>query len=105
MLSRSTAKPPAARGTQPADSPLNIISGWTYNRLCGDPHNRFCESRGLRCPRLLTRPAGHDEGPSESHREALRARYVPDRDLTCPIGTGLPLLTLAGRAGRTALSG
>ena len=34
MLSRSTAKPPGARGTQPADDGLNITGDWTYNRTC-----------------------------------------------------------------------
>ena len=36
-------------------SVLNITSDWTYNRLCGRPHNRFWGAGGCDSPRLLTK--------------------------------------------------
>jgi len=40
--------------------------------MTGDCHVRFCESRGLRCPRPLTggkgKKHGHGKGKQASHR-------------------------------------
>ena len=46
MLSGSAPNPRDTRRTRPADRVLNIITGWTYNRLCRDLHNRFCGGPG-----------------------------------------------------------
>lgn len=49
--------PPSPGKTQPTSPTINISTRWTYNPLCGIPHNRFCESGRGRFP-----PATHQAG-------------------------------------------
>src|SRR4051812_21055695 len=86
-VERSPAKPRDGEGeSQPADPVLNITSGWTYNRLCGDQHNRFGERPGETEP---GKPGHRAPGRLNIHGELAGLGYrIGAQDLDFLAGLG-----------------